>query len=146
MTDHYPRSKAWITKLQGPGHSRGEKHLDYRIDNDNGGWVNMEVGWRSGLSRSSIMRSFGSDGDTTDDARSQTQPIDHDISCAWLCGHIIACTHHWREHIVGVDHIPRSTTERSTTPRSTTPRSTMPRSTTERSTTECLLWTTLCKK
>ena len=61
--------------------------------------------------------------DSTVDARSKTQNIDHGLS--WVC------TGQLCEHIIGADHIPRSTTlairstsgplhERSTTERSTT--------------------------
>ena len=34
LADHDPRSRTWITKLQGHDYSRGEQHLDYVIDNE----------------------------------------------------------------------------------------------------------------
>ena len=48
LTDHDPRSRAWINNLQGPDFSGGEHYLDNWIDIDNGREVNMEAGWRSG--------------------------------------------------------------------------------------------------
>ena len=41
-TDHDPRSRTWITKLQGQDYSRGDQHLDYVISN--GQWMMGEYG------------------------------------------------------------------------------------------------------
>ena len=134
MTDHDPRSRAWINMLQGPDHSRGEHHLNYWIANDNERELHMEAGWRSGSSRSSNIRGLGSDSDPTMDARSRTREMDHDPSwvCnAWLCGHINVWTRNWCGPHIAI-HYP-SDPLRSDPLRSDPPP-------------EYLMWTTLCKR
>ena len=80
MTDHDPRSRTRITKLQGKAYSRGDQHLNYLISNEQ--WMMGEY-IEISESGSSSKWNFRSDIDPTVDARWKTQKIDHDLS--WVC-------------------------------------------------------------
>ena len=65
LTDHDPRSRSWITKLQGQAYFRQEQHMDYEISSEK--WM---MGGYGGMPKERIIQHarFKIDSDPTGDA------------------------------------------------------------------------------